>query len=302
MTRSRIASLIAAASVALLATAAVAGPLLGSENAPPPPDAPVGAGECPRGPRGPHGPGGPEGPGGPGFGAFDGPMHHALGELRGAVRFWDDEDTVAELGLTADQIAALEESHKSTVEAAEALDGSVRDAYKSLHETVEGDDATVDSVNAAVDAATAAQAEAMKIALGHRLVVKSTLTPEQEEALRESRREHVGKRLAEVRERFGPEGEIGARIRERIGKGDEQGAAVRERVRTLMQDGDLSDADWAEIDGELRRTADERIQQVRERIRQLEAELDGAEGALPPPPPGRGRGEGAPPRGPRRDG
>lgn len=296
MNRIRLASL--AAAIALVAAAPVlAGPLLGGgekprATAPGAPDAPP-----PGPPEGAGFPRGPKGPGGPGFGFGGGPiLDHAIGELRGAVRFWDDSDLVAEMGLTADQTAALQESYDQTVAAIESLEGAVRESYKALHETVEVDEPNISEVNAAIDAATNAQNEAMKIALGHRVVVKNTLTEEQEEILRSSRREHLAQRFPGVRERTeGPEGPRGPGMRERMHGQIEQAGEVREKVRSLMQDGSLSEEDWATIDAELNRAADERIQQVRERIRQLEQELDGGEMPAPRGP----RPDGAAPRGPR---
>jgi len=217
------------------------------------------------------------GPGqGPGGGQREGD------ELRHLTRFWDDSELVEAIGLSEGQIDALEASFVETELALEAVEGSVRDAHEAIKDTIEVDSPDVGEVNAAIDSATAARNELMKILLGHRVVVKNVLTAEQEDALREYRRDHLRERIAGVREHM---------------------EGFRGVIRGLLEDGSLSAEDWETINALLENLDPEVADRIRERIEAIE------QGDVPPasqPPalrsdnPDRGvRGEGRKARGSR---
>ncbi len=214
------------------------------------------------GERGPHGPDMPPFPGHQLF--ADGAPIQQLDKM---IRFWDDEELVAELGLTESQIDLLEESYQVSKETFEATKGDVKDAYETLREVMDADSPDADAVNAAIDAATEAQNVAMKNFLGHRVVVKNVLTEDQEETLHDYRRTR-GREIAN---------EMRGKIHE-----------FRGFVKDLLEDGSLSDDDWAQIDEKIADLPERMQEKVRERIQY--AEENG--GDMPPPPRGRRGGHG----------
>ncbi len=259
MTRTPLTPLLPlAAALVLAAATATAGPLLGkgggtgspgdlrgfpgasADVAPPAPGGPgAGPGAGPRGPQ--HGP--QHGPGGI-------PAH-----LRNQARFWDNAELAEAIGLTEGQIEALDISHANMEIALEATEGSVRDAYAALRETVETDEPDLVAVNEAIDAATAAQNEVMRILLGHRVVVNNVLTADQEAALREYRRDNRPERPDRPN---------------RPGEPGDRGDRLRGLVRELLEDGSLSPEDWETIEAILENLDPERADAIREHIRDIE--------------------------------
>ncbi len=265
MTRKSLTSLLSiAAALSLGAATVFAGPLLGKGG---------GKGESLAStgdPAGEFSPPSRRGQGG--FGGRGGGHHGPagmLGQLRDQGRFWDKPELAEAIELTEDQIEALEASYTEAQLSFEAIEGSVRDGYKTLRETIETDEPDIVEVNEAIDAATDAQNEAMKILLGHRVVVKNVLTADQEEALREYRRDNFRERFQEIRERMGE---------------------FRGVLRDLLEDGTLSSEDWEQIDAMLENVEPERADRIREHIERVEEHGIGA----PPPPRGPG-GEGSGP-------
>lgn len=193
----------------LLASALLAGGLVFTQTTSAPAQGPSWmGGEKPadgwraRGDRGPGGPGGPgffRGGGGPGFGAGGpgfgpggpggpGGVYGGVGRaLEGAGRllipFWENEEVVAELGLTEQQIIALAESHEVTRLQLEETQGTVRDAGQALREEMEKDNPDGAAASSLLNEMTAAANEKGQIILAHAVVVKTVLTEEQEDAL-----------------------------------------------------------------------------------------------------------------------
>jgi len=184
-----------------------------------------------------------------------GPMGDLMQMHRELVPFWEDEELVEAIGLTDGQIDLLEENLAATEAALEGLEGTVRDAYRALHETVKVDSPDIDDVNTAIDEATAARNELMKVLIGHRVVVKNVLTADQEEALREYRRERIRERLPEVL----------AALQE-----------LRSTVRELLSDGELSESDWEQINALLEDAPERAQDRIRDRIERFEDREPGA--------------------------
>ncbi|MBI5155551.1 periplasmic heavy metal sensor [Candidatus Poribacteria bacterium] len=180
-------------------------------------------------------------------------------ELEALIRFWDDPDLVEAISLTGDQIKLLEDSYTETKAALEESKGTLREAHDALREAVEADTPDIKTVNKAVDAVTEAQNQKMKELLGHRVVVKTVLTTEQEEGVESFRRDHVRGIVASAREE----------IRD-----------LREQVRELASDGELSDADWDQINGTLDSMEPRLRDRVQNRLREFR---EGGPEAGPPP-------------------
>jgi len=111
------------------------------------------------------------------------PQHPAL------LPFWQSPRIAEHLGLTDDQIAALEASFQAAITALEAQQGAIPEARKALREALAVDEPDLDAVLAALEALKAAEAEREAIILGHVVVVKNVLTAEQEEKLAALRRQ-----------------------------------------------------------------------------------------------------------------
>lgn len=165
---------------------------------------PEGAGQGRPGGHGPH-------EGRPPFGG--GPEHQLMKDL---IPFWENEELATELGLDEGQILLLDES---LTNAKETLDGekeSLKTAMDAVRDAMEVDNPDLDAVYAAMDEVAVHKTTIAKAAAGHRVAVKNILTAEQEETLKEKRRELIKERVRErVGDRFpglgggfdGPEGE-----------------------------------------------------------------------------------------------
>ncbi len=107
---------------------------------------------------------------------------------RPLAAFWKDAKVVEKLALTADQIAALDESLTLTKAALEDTSGSIRSAASALREELKKDAPTLETVYTLQDGLSYATNEKAKIVLSHVVTVKTVLTAEQEEALKKIRR------------------------------------------------------------------------------------------------------------------
>lgn len=236
--------------------------------------------------------GGPDGyfrPGGPGFEALlDSPM--VRGRMEKFARFWDDEELVAELGLTQSQIVLLEQSYTDTKAALEANRDAAKAAREALRTEMEKDSPDPAAVDAAIDAVAATHTVIAKEMLGQRVVVKNLLTPEQEDILEAHRRENGRKNLEEGRAKM---------------------EAFRTLVKSLAADGDISDADWTQIETALEDAPEPVRDHAMERLRKLDAMLESGDYTAedierlttppPPPPPHPDFGPGGPGFGPPPD-
>lgn len=168
------------------------------------------------GPRPPFGPGGPGGPGGP---------------LADAARimfpFWEDADVVAAINLTDEQIAALKTSQDLAKEELDSTKGSIEDAGKAIHEEMQKDNPDLATVTTLTDNMTKAINEKTKVVLGHAVTVKTVLTAEQEEGLKDAVRDSIEKR----RDSFG---DLRSQIRETL-----QNGGTIDDVKALVEDADL---------------------------------------------------------------
>ncbi|MDX2177614.1 MAG: hypothetical protein SF028_14210 [Candidatus Sumerlaeia bacterium] len=142
------------------------------------------------GQRGPDAERGPRGEGRP-------------GEFGKAAKFWENPEAVAFIGLSETQVAALAANFTTTQEALDALEGTTRDIRALIQEEMEADAPNMNTINALVDEGAKQRTDRMKITLGHRVAVQTTLSAEQEAKLkewREEQRESFRERGAEVRE------------------------------------------------------------------------------------------------------
>jgi hypothetical protein len=142
-------------------------------------------GEFERGPGGPGGPGfmGPGGPGGPG------PLGLVTESL---IRFWDREEAVERLELTASQVELLQQSYDHSKPIVEENMRLIHESGKVLGDNLRPDgEPDLDAVNKAIDDLTTAQNAAMKAAAAHRATVQTLLLPEQLDTLKDMRRQHM---------------------------------------------------------------------------------------------------------------
>ena len=181
-----------------------------------------------------RGPGGLGGPGGPGFGNFPGGLGGPGGPGGPDLMrpFWNNEDLVAAAGITEDQIALLEASHAEARAALEAAQGTVRTARQAVREAMDVDAPNLDAVYAAIDGVAAAEANIKKIVAGHGVTVKTVLTEEQEQVLRDFRHDQLPEVMTQAR----------AELKE-----------FRDLVKGLRADGLLSADDMAAIDQAIER-------------------------------------------------
>ncbi|MEQ8821237.1 MAG: hypothetical protein RLY93_13430 [Sumerlaeia bacterium] len=218
-----------------------------SADAPNRPDRPRGP-EGPRGPERPHGPEGPEGPRHP----------HA----RLLLPFWENPEIVEAIELTDSQIALLEDSLEVTSDTLAVLKEEAKDLKGDLREVLEQDAPELDAVYAAVDAKAVVRVGIEKAVLGHVVVVKNVLSAEQEEALKQFLRDR------ERPDRPGREG------RDAIND-------IREELRGYLEDGVLTEEEWAAIDEILAPLPEGMQDRIREGI---ERRLNRRDGSTPPPP------------------
>ncbi|MDK2970331.1 MAG: hypothetical protein PWP23_86 [Candidatus Sumerlaeota bacterium] len=183
-------------------------------------------------------------------------------------KFWEKEEIVTALALTEDQVANLADSHALTVESLEASKGAIKDAHEALRAVLEVDDPVLADVNAAIDEITAAMNEKMKIVNSHRVVVKTVLTAEQEELLKEYAKENRPERPGRGERPGGGTGP-GADDGTDPGAGDGTGPGAADRpdrperpgdevravihefavlVGPMLEDGVIDDAEQATID------------------------------------------------------
>lgn len=235
---------------------------------------------------GPFGPGGHFGPGGPGFEALlDNPMVRE--RIEGFVKFWNDEELVAELGLSPESIALLEQSYTDTKAALDANRDAAKAARTALRDEMEKDAPDAATVDSLIDEVSRTHTIVAKEMAGHRVVVKNLLTEEQEEILEAHRR---------------------SKGREHFQEGREKMEAFRELVKTLAADGDISDADWVQIEAALAEAPEPVRDHAIERLKRLEEKLESGEitpedlDKIGPPPPPPGFGPGGPGFGPPRGG
>lgn len=188
----------------------------------------------------------PGGPGErPGFGpAFGPPARPGVGPFQPGPRlmkFWTNQDVVAAIDLTDEQVALLDESWDLTHSTLEELREPTRAAHEALGAEMDKDNPDLDTVNGLVDEAASLRSLATKARVGHRVVVKTTLTAEQEAGLGEALRDVAGERRSEFRSTM---------------------QEVMETVREFMADGELT-ADERAIIAEL---ISDMPEQVQERI------------------------------------
>jgi len=105
--------------------------------------------------------------------------------------FWDNERIAEALELSEDQIASLEESGEITQEALESTEGSILQALAALKEELEKDNPDLSTTLSLSDEVTAALDEKSENVLGHVVTVKTVLTVEQEEKLKEIVRQRI---------------------------------------------------------------------------------------------------------------
>lgn len=125
----------------------------------------------------------------PGPSSRRGPGSHGPGAqlFRMMTPFWQRDAIAEKLQLTEEQLAGLEESHAVAREELQATRGSVRDAMEAVKEELEKDNPDLDTVYELQEAVNAELDGKAKTILGHVVTVKTILTAEQEETLRELR-------------------------------------------------------------------------------------------------------------------
>jgi Spy/CpxP family protein refolding chaperone len=101
--------------------------------------------------------------------------------------FWENERLAEKLALTDSQRDALLESRNLAIEGLKASDGSIRTAAEALRAELEKDNPDLDTATALYKGVVTAVEEKGRLILGHAVTVKTILTPEQEEVLREAR-------------------------------------------------------------------------------------------------------------------
>ncbi|MEO8378019.1 MAG: hypothetical protein ABI579_10140, partial [Candidatus Sumerlaeota bacterium] len=154
----------------------------------------------------------PPPPGGIGFEGPAGQMFQN-GPLAQAVKamfpFWQDETIAAKLNLTADQIKQLDESWTIAKSELESGEGSAREIGDSLRDELKKDNPDLATVDGIADKFTSDLNAKGKAILGHAVTVKTVLTAEQEELLKDTVHETLeGKREAmedlreQIRESF----------------------------------------------------------------------------------------------------
>ncbi|MCC6545713.1 hypothetical protein IT570_00985 [Candidatus Sumerlaeota bacterium] len=118
------------------------------------------------------------------------------GALKALFPFWQDADIATKLGLTSQQVSQLEESWTLAKSELESGKGDLRDIGKELREELQKDNPDLATVDGLADQFTNDLNAKGKAVLGHAVTVKTVLTAEQEEQVKEL----VKKALADKRE------------------------------------------------------------------------------------------------------
>lgn len=127
-------------------------------------------------------------------------------ERRTLFPFWEQEEILSRINLTSDQRKELVESFKSTCKKVEEAKLQARTAAFSLREEMDKDDPSVSDAEKFSDRIADAMGEKQKALVSHAALVKKTLNPQQEQALRAAGRNYSEKmsgELSQLRESIG---------------------------------------------------------------------------------------------------
>lgn len=133
---------------------------------------------------------------------FGGPEQERM--MKDLIPFWTNETIVTKLSLDEQQIDLLQESLDAAKETLDAERDSLKAAMDNLRDAMEQDSPDLDAVYAAMDEVSLHKTTIAKAAAAHRVTVKNILTAEQEDLLKEQRRELIKGQIRErLEDRFG---------------------------------------------------------------------------------------------------
>lgn len=185
--------------------------------------------------RGQQGIRGPQAPGiGPGPAAGIGPQERfGPPELR---PFWRAEKVRENLKLTDDQIKTLDAANTEARDKLVDLEAKLTHKRNALQDALREDNPGKDKVFKAIDELSAVEAEIKKVTIGQRLLIQSTLTPEQREKGKDLLRDRAQAAFDERPRQGG---------RFEWGPGDPLGDTIRERVIDRLRQRDRVQKDLA---------------------------------------------------------